>query len=97
MQFVDEHGRTRVFHGVNAVYKLPPYIPSDGAFDSTTTLDEKDFQLLQGWGMNFVRLGVLWEAVEPTKGQYNVTYLDEVVKMVRAGAKYGVYFVIDAH
>ena len=97
MQFVDEHGRLRVFHGINAVYKLPPYMPSDGKFDSTTTLDDNDFQLLQKWGMNFIRLGVLWEAVEPVKGQYNVTYLDEVVKMVRVGAKYGIYFLIDAH
>jgi hypothetical protein len=24
----DEHGRAVLFHGVNAVYKMPPYIPN---------------------------------------------------------------------
>ena len=43
-------------------------MPSDGKFDAATTLDDNDFKLLQGWGMNFIRLGVLWEAVEPVKG-----------------------------
>jgi len=25
---VDEHGRAILFHGVNAVYKVPPFIPT---------------------------------------------------------------------
>ena len=31
--FVDEEGRTVLFHGVNVVYKMDPYIPSTGDFD----------------------------------------------------------------
>lgn len=27
-QFVDESGRAVIFHGVNVVYKMDPYIPS---------------------------------------------------------------------
>lgn len=27
-QFVDESGRSVMFHGVNVVYKVDPYIPS---------------------------------------------------------------------
>lgn len=27
-QFVDEAGRAVIFHGVNVVYKMDPYIPS---------------------------------------------------------------------
>ena len=30
---VDSHGRTTMLHGVNAIYKVDPYIPSTGAFD----------------------------------------------------------------
>ena len=32
--FVDANGRQVIFHGVNVVYKVDPYIPSDGEFDS---------------------------------------------------------------
>jgi len=30
---VDSFGRTTLLHGVNAIYKVDPYIPSEGEFD----------------------------------------------------------------
>lgn len=63
-QFIDESGRSVLFHGVNVVYKVAPYIPSDGAFDASDSLNDEDIQNLKNWGFNFVRLGVMWEAVE---------------------------------
>ena len=32
--FIDINGRQVMFHGVNVVYKVDPYIPSSGEFDS---------------------------------------------------------------
>jgi len=69
--FVDTVGRTLLFHGVNVVYKVAPYIPSDGSFDPNDSLNDEDIQNLQDWGMNFVRLGVMWEGVERTEGVYD--------------------------
>ena len=69
--FLDSEGRTLLFHGVNVVYKIAPYIPSDGAFDPDDSLNDQDIQNLADWGMNFVRLGVMWEAVERTEGVYD--------------------------
>jgi len=63
-QFVDESGRTILFHGVNAVYKVAPYIPVQDVFSTDESLSAEDIKNLQDWGMNFVRLGVMWEAVE---------------------------------
>ena len=60
----DKYGRDVIFHGVNAVYKMPPYIPSTDTFDAQESLTKKDMQDLKDWGMNLVRLGVMWEAVE---------------------------------
>lgn len=61
----DAFGRTVIFHGVNAIYKIAPYIPTiDGPFDSDNSMNAEDIQNLQDWGMNFVRLGVMWEGVE---------------------------------
>mmetsp|Transcript_37008 Transcript_37008/g.56746 ORF Transcript_37008/g.56746 Transcript_37008/m.56746 type:complete len:203 (+) Transcript_37008:212-820(+) len=47
--------------------------------------------------MNFVRLGVMWEAVETSPGQYNHTYLDEIETLVNNLGDAGIYTMIDAH
>ena len=39
----------------------------------------------------------MWEAVEPIPGEYNMTYLEEVKKLVALGAEYNVSFILDGH
>ena len=58
-QFIDSFGRTRIFHGVNAVYKLPPYVASTDKFDASNSLNIQDAINLKNWGFNIVRLGVM--------------------------------------
>ena len=53
-----------MFHGVNVVYKMNSYIPSNGKFTVDTSLNDRDIQDLYDWGINQVRLGVTWESVE---------------------------------
>ena len=79
---VDSYGRTTLLHGVNAVYKIAPYIPSDGAFDPLDSLNDEDVANLKEWGMNFVRLSVMWEAVEREEGVYDMDYLDQVEALI---------------
>lgn len=67
----DNLGRHVIYHGVNAVYKVAPYIPDGDKFDAQTSLADKDIQDLKNWGFNLVRLGVMWEAVETAPGVYN--------------------------
>lgn len=67
----DAEGRHVIYHGVNVVYKVAPYIPDEDAFDPQTSLADKDIQDLKNWGFNLVRLGVMWEAVETAPGVYN--------------------------
>lgn len=38
--FRDSYGRARIFHGQNVVVKLPPYLPTDGAFDYQMSLND---------------------------------------------------------
>jgi hypothetical protein len=40
--FRDDSGRAILFHGVNVVYKVDPYIPSNGSFDPQDSLNDKD-------------------------------------------------------
>lgn len=95
--FTDEAGRSVVFHGVNVVYKVYPYIPSQGDFDPTLSLNDYDIQNLKDWGMNFVRLGVMWEAIERERGVYNMTYLYEIDQLITKLGEAGIYTLIDAH
>ena len=62
--FVDEHGRSRIFHGFNAVVKKAPYLPLSGRFDPQMSIVEEDIQNFKDWGINIIRLGVMWESVE---------------------------------
>ena len=98
MRIRDAHGRDTIFHGVNVIYKMPPYIPDfTGKFTPQDSLNELDVNNLKKWGMNFVRLGVMWEAVEMSEGVYNQTYLDEVEKLVNLLGENGIYTQIDNH
>ena len=80
----DPDGRHMIFHGVNVVYKVPPYIPDGDVYDSQNSLNKEDIANLKKWGFNIVRLGVMWEAVEYAPGQYNQTYLEEINSLITA-------------
>ncbi len=64
--FKDSFGRQVIFHGVNMVPKVAPYLPTNNGFTVEDSLTDKDIDDLVKWGFNFVRLGVMWEAVERT-------------------------------
>jgi len=96
--FIDEFGRARIFHGVNAVYKLFPHHPPIlDSFDAFNSLSDTDFQNLRSWGLSLVRLYLSWEGTERVRGQYNTTYLEIVRGIVRKAAKYNITIILDAH
>lgn len=94
---VDGSNRATIFHGVNIVYKVDPYVPSKDAFDPQLSLTDADIDSLVSWGFNLVRLGVMWEAVERSPGVYNQTYLGEVNKIINRLGEKGIYTMVDAH
>jgi endoglycosylceramidase len=51
--------------------KIYPYIPDLEGFSLDTSFSEIDMQNLKNWGINSIRLGVMWPGVEPNKGEYN--------------------------
>jgi len=66
----DPAGRVVFLHGVNAVYKYPPYELSvvPGRAWSFTPADASR---IAGLGFNVVRLGILWQGLEPGTGGPN--------------------------
>src|SRR5580700_7303684 len=69
---VDSTGRVVVMHGTNLVYKLAPYYPAAAGFGAS------DARFLQSIGFNVVRVGVIFQALEPMPGVFDQGYLNHI-------------------
>jgi endoglycosylceramidase len=87
----DATGRVFMAAGTNMVYKLAPYTPEAAGFNAA------DAAFLAANGFNAVRLGVLWEAVEPEPGVFNDSYLAQIADTVRMLGGYGIMSLLDFH
>ena len=87
----DAGGRVVILHGVNMVYKLPPYAPDAVGFG------DDDAAFLEAHGFNSVRLGVIYAAVEPQPGIYDDAYLARIANTVRILADHRIYALLDFH
>ncbi|RUP51514.1 glycoside hydrolase superfamily [Jimgerdemannia flammicorona] len=106
--FIDEHGRTMFFRGLNVVVKKSPYAPSLDHFDPFDSFTEEDAKLLSDLNVNVIRLetnlsttngcsGALWAGIEPVRGQYNETLLGQLKSITTLAQKYGIYVLLEAH
>ncbi|KAJ3074272.1 hypothetical protein HDU98_011626 [Podochytrium sp. JEL0797] len=96
--FIDELGRSRIFRGSNVVAKVFPYIPDISATASPLmSFNQKDVDILAAHGTTAIRLGVMWPGVEPTQGNYNQTYLNEMSQIVQMCSDAGIYVLLDFH
>src|SRR5258707_2350235 len=87
----DARGRVVVVHGVNMVYKRPPYAPDAIGFD------DADAAFLAREGFNAVRLGVIWKAVERQPGVYDDDYLERLAKTVTLLRRRHILTQLDFH
>jgi endoglycosylceramidase len=87
----DAAGRVVILHGVNQVFKVPPYEPAADGFG------DDDAAFLAANGFDAVRVGVIWAAVEPQPGVYDDNYLDAIGATVRTLAAHGIVSLLDFH
>ena len=87
----DPSGRVVTLHGLNQVFKVPPYLPSADGFG------DDDAAFLAANGFNAVRVGVIWAAVEPHPGVYDDAYLDGIAGTVDTLAAHGIVSLLDFH
>ncbi|EGR33243.1 hypothetical protein IMG5_057980 [Ichthyophthirius multifiliis] len=92
-----ENNRYTIYHGVNVVYKQFPFYPQFDNFHPNDSLSDIDLLNLQKWGFNLVRLHLAWEGVEPLRGQYNITYLQQLQKIIKKCEQYNIRVLLDAH
>lgn len=96
-QIIDEYGRTRFFHGTNAVMKEAPWYRPMEWIPGVPSFGEQDVQNLHDLGLNIVRLGHSWAGAEPSRGEYNQTFLDVMKKQTKLAEEQGIYVLVDVH
>jgi endoglycosylceramidase len=89
-EFVDELGRVRLFRGVNVVCK-------ERARGYTYEMSKAELERLEECGFNVVRLGVIWDGLEPEPGVIDEEYLGRLEEQARALAEHGMYVLLDMH
>jgi endoglycosylceramidase len=89
-QFIDTYGRQVILHGVNLVNKSK----ASGYIGGETL---EDFARMADWGFNCIRLGVIWDGLEPEPGKFNEEYLRRVDEQIRLAKRHGLYVLLDMH
>jgi endoglycosylceramidase len=87
----DADGRVVVMHGTNLVYKVAPFYPAASPFGAS------DAAFLRSLGFTAVRVGVLWEALEPHPGVYDDAYLSRIAATVDVLRRHGLVSLLDFH
>ncbi len=94
--FLDEAGRTRIFSGVNAVYKGDER-DENGEIRYRFGPDGAALSALAAAGTDLIRLGVTWAGIEPERGRWNDLYLADVKNAVRLCEARGIRVLLDFH
>lgn len=87
----DDSGRVVILHGLNMVNKQAPYTPAAAGFGQVAA------ETLASNGFDVVRLGVLYQAVEPSPGVIDHAYLKSLATTVAQLSSRGVYTLLDFH
>lgn len=89
-RFIDANGRSLLLHGINLVNKDPSvgYLGPEAA---------KEFVQWRSWGLNCVRLGVLWDGLEPEPGVYNDAYLQGIDQQIAWATENDLFVILDMH
>ena len=88
--FVDPEGRQILFSGINFISKNPQenYMPVQG---------KETIEQFRTWGFNCIRLGIIWDGLEPEPGKYNEVYLKEIDKRIQWATDNDIYVFLDMH
>jgi endoglycosylceramidase len=89
-RFVDPQGRHVILHGINLVNKDPGvgYLGDEGP---------ELFAAMRDWGLNCIRLGVIWDGLEPEPGAYDEAYLQGIDRQIAWAKENELVVFLDMH
>ena len=88
--FIDSLGRTLTLHGINVINKDPKT-------NYLGHISQEEFKMFKHWGFNVIRLGIIWDGLEPEPGVYNEDYLKGIDQMIQLANDQGLYVFLDMH
>lgn len=89
-RFLDPSGQEMIFHGLNLVNKNPEE-------NYLGPKDKEAIEKIRSWGFNCVRLGVIWDGLEPEPGIFDEDYLRGLDDRIRWAAENDLYVLLDMH
>ncbi|MDP6945967.1 MAG: cellulase family glycosylhydrolase, partial [Myxococcota bacterium] len=107
-RLLDALGREVMLRGANTGgrSKFDPFFPFP--FQESGLSEQADappfveavetyYDMLASWGINVVRMPFSWEALEPTRGTYDATFLARYMMAVDAAGARGIRVIVDFH
>lgn len=94
--FADEHGRERIFYGVNIGGKNLPLSKQPHSADFKES-QRRNIKYLKEHGINLVRYFVNWSYIEPRPKQYNEEALKEIENFLDLCLENDIYVYLDMH
>ena len=89
-KFIDPQGRQVILHGINLVNKNTN---KNYLGDETS----EDFIAMKEWGFNCIRMGIIWDGLEPEPGIYDDNYLQGIDERISWAKENGLYVFLDMH
>ncbi len=96
-RLLDEVGRECIFNGINIIYKGVKDENVMGGKKYTTDFSPNTFKELKNKGINLVRLGIIWDAIEHDMGVYNDEYIHWVKGIMDNCEENGIAVYLDMH
>jgi len=88
--FKDPYGRDLILHGINVVNKDP-------GSSYVGHISPGEMRKFKSWGFNVIRLGIIWDGLEPEPGIYNEEYLSKIDEMVQWAGDNSLWVILDMH
>lgn len=88
--FVDHIGRQLILNGINLINK-------NQKDDYVCALTPETFFKVKQFGFNVIRLGIIWDGLEPEPGVYDEEMFKCLDERIQWAKEYGLYVLIDMH
>jgi endoglycosylceramidase len=92
----DSSDRVLVLRGMNVTGSNKWPDPETGKF-YPSWLSPDDFKRIASWGYNSVRFLIIWEAIEPERGVFDESYLNDVYTITEWARDAGLLTILDMH